>query len=143
MLEVGSTNEQDRYAVKLCCAIGCCALFLIGACTPLIPIQSGVSAAVMVENWGEDPDQDEEEQSLLEGVDDVLSGPANMLNAGIAANLAFFWSVGDLLVGNDVDYKKRHAIMSRYFPVTLSSPSTPPRQLLPSEMPGSPFAMKR
>lgn len=97
----------------------------------------------MIEDLIEDPEQDAQQQSLLEGIDDVLSGPRNMLNAGMAANLAFFWSVGDLLVGNEVAYKKRYATMSEYFPVSLSSPSTPPRQLLPSEMPGSPFAMKQ
>jgi len=113
------------------------------ACTPLTPIQAGTSAAVMVEDLTEDPEQDDQEQTLLEGIDDVFSGPRNMMNAGLAANLAFFWSVGDLLVGNEVNYRKRHEAMSKYFPVTLSSPSTPPRQLLPSEMPGSPFAMKR
>lgn len=129
--------------MKLYCAIGSCALFLIAACTPLVPIQLGTSAAVMAEDLTENQDQDEEEQSLLEGIDDVLSGPANILNAGIAANLAFFWSLWDMISGNDVDYRRRHAIMSRYFPVTLSSTSPPPRQLLPSEMPGSPFAMRR
>lgn len=117
-------------------------VMVMSACTPLAPLQYGATAAVMLEDYTEDPDQDAQEQSLLEGIDDVLSGPMNILNAGIAANGAFFWSVGDLLVGNDVDYKKRHATTSRYFPVILSSPSTPPRQLLPSEMPGSPFAMK-
>lgn len=98
--------------------------------------------AVLVEDLTEDPEQDAQEQSLLEGIDDVLSGPMNILKAGLAADLAFFWSLGDLLSGNAVDYKKRHATMSEYFPVTLSSPATPSRQLLPSEMPGSPFAMK-
>ena len=106
-------------------------------------MQAGVSAAVMIEDLTEDPEQDAQEQTLLEGIDDVLSGPRNMLNAGMAANLAFIWSVGDLLVGYDVNYKKRHEVLSRYFPVTLSSPSMPPRQLLPSEMEGSPFAMNR
>ncbi|MDE3043150.1 MAG: hypothetical protein KGJ82_21630 [Nitrospirota bacterium] len=119
-------------------------LALLGiACTPLAPIQAGTSTAVMVEDLTEDPEQDAKEQSLLEGIDDVLSGPMNILKAGLAADLAFFWSLGDLLSGNDVDYKKRHATMSGYVPVTLSSPATPPRQLLPSEMPGSPFAMKK
>ena len=115
----------------------------LSACTPLAPIQAGAYAAVMAENYMEDPDKDEEEQSILEGIDDVLSGPMNMLNSGISANLAFFWSVGDLVVGNDVDYKKRHATMSKYFPVVLSSPTMPERQLLPSEMSGSPFAMNQ
>jgi hypothetical protein len=96
-----------------------------------------------VEDLTEDPEQDAQEQSLLEGIDNVLAGPMNILQAGLAADLAFFWSLGDLFTGNDVDYKKRHATMSEYFPVTFSSPSTPPRQLLPSEMPGSPFAMKK
>ena len=96
-----------------------------------------------MEDLTEDPEQDAQEQSLLEGIDNVLAGPMNILQAGLAADLAFFWSLGDLFTGNDVDYKKRHATMSEYFPVTFSSPSTPPRQLLPSEMPGSPFAMKK
>lgn len=120
-----------------------CACAVSGCYTPLTPIQAGSSTAVMIEDLTEDPEQDAQEQSLLEGMDDVLSGPMNMLKAGLAADLAFFWSLGDLFSGNDVNYKKRYATMSEYVPVTLSSPSTPPRQLLPSEMPGSPFAMKK
>ena len=73
----------------------------LSACTPLAPIQAGAYADVMADNYMEDPDKDEEEQSILEGIDDVLSGPMNMLNSGISANLAFFWSVGDLVVGNE------------------------------------------
>lgn len=129
--------------MKLYCVVGSCVLFLISACTPLAPIQSGTSAAVMFEDLTEDPAQDAQEQSLLEGIDDIFSGPMNMLKAGIVANVAFFWSLGDLLVGNDVDFNKRAATMSQYFPLTLSSPSVAPRQLTPSEMPGSPFAMNR
>ena len=113
------------------------------ACTPLAPIQMGTTAAVMVEDYTEDPDEDDREQSLLEGIDDVFSGPMNMLNAGLAANLAFFWSIGDMFWGDEVNYTKRHETMSRYFPVVLSSPATTDRQLLPSEMPGSPFALDR
>lgn len=123
-------------------AIGSFLLIPLCACTPLAPIQAGATAAVMVEDYTEDPEQDAQEQSLLEGIDDVLSGPMNMLNAGIAANAAFFWSIGDMIWGDEVNYKKRHETMSRYFPVVLSSPATPDRQLLPSEMPGSPFALK-
>lgn len=81
----------------------------------------------MVEDLTEDPEQDANEQTLLEGIDDIFSAPMNMLKAGLAADLAFFWSLGDLFTGNDVDYKKRHATISGYFPVTLSSPSLPPR----------------
>lgn len=118
-------------------------LLSLVACTPLSAIQAGTSAAVQIEDLLEDSEQDAKEQTLLEGINDALSGPRNMLNAGLAANTAFFWSLGDLLVGNDVDFKKRVATTSEYFPVTLSSPSVAPRQLLPSEMPGSPFAMNR
>lgn len=118
-------------------------LVLMPACTPLTPIQASVSAAVTVEDLLEDPVQDAKEQTLLEGISDVLSAPVNMLNTGLTANIAFFWSLGDLLVGNDVNFNKRAATMSGYFPVTIASPVTPPRQLLPSEMPGSPFALKR
>jgi hypothetical protein len=119
-------------------------LGLLGtACTPLFPIQAGTSAAVMLEDMTEDPAQDAKEQTLLEGIDDIFSAPMNMLKTCLAADLTFFWSLGDLFTGNDVDYKKRHATVSEYLPVTISSPVEPPRQLLPSEMPGSPFAMKR
>ncbi len=116
---------------------------IMSACTPFSAIQAGTSAAVIVEDLLEDPAQDAKEQTLLEGISDVFSGPMNMLHAGLAANTAFFWSLGDLLVGNDVNFNKRVATMSGYFPVVLASPAMPTRQLLPSEMPGSPFALKK
>ena len=105
-----STGQQSfspdgwQYAMVRSLIILIC-VCAFSACTPLTPIQSGTSAAVMLEDLTEDPEQDAQEQTLLEGIDDVLSGPMNMLKAGLAANLAFFWSLGDLFTGNDVDYK--------------------------------------
>lgn len=138
-----SPRRLPAYHSRLRALVLLALLVSMSACTPFSAIQAGTSAAVTVEDLLEDPAQDAKEQTLLEGISDVFSGPMNMLNAGLAADLAFFWSLGDLLVGNDVNFNKRVATTSGYFPVVLASPTTPPRQLLPSEMPGSPFALKR
>jgi hypothetical protein len=117
---------------------------LAGCTTPFPPIQAGTTAAVMVEDQFEDPEQDAQDTTFFEFLDDLFSAPMNMMKMGLTAQAAFFGSLGDMFVGNDVNFTKRVQTVGKYLPVTYSSPPpAPPRQLLPSEMPGSPFAMKK
>ncbi|MDO8357305.1 MAG: hypothetical protein Q7U76_13020 [Nitrospirota bacterium] len=98
---------------------------IMPGCTPLSPIQAGVSTAVMLEDMTEDPDEDAKESTFLEWADDVLSFPKNTVVLFVRSTVAFFWSMGDAMGGSSVTLATREATVNDYLPVTWSSSPLP------------------
>lgn len=71
--------------------------------TPLGAAQSVIEAAVYIEDLNEDPDQDEQQASVIELVADLLRFPMNVVRTFLPSVGALVWSAGDFLVGNEVN----------------------------------------
>jgi hypothetical protein len=76
---------------------------------PLGPLSMVTGAAVVIEDFLEDPACDAVETSILEMVHDVLSAPWNGLWQLVAFEGSLWWGLGDAVAGNPPEFPVKFA----------------------------------
>jgi hypothetical protein len=90
--------------------------------TLLMPAQAAFNAAVLFEDYLEDPECDGSEASILKVASDVLNTPNTLLSVSVAYSLTITWTLLDGLTGNRPDPDKRFFEIRQWIPFGYAQP---------------------
>jgi hypothetical protein len=88
--------------------------------TVALPVTAPVGAAVLIEDYFEDPACDAQETSVIEMISDVLSAPWNVLWQLVAFEGSVGWTILDSISGKPLNPESRYTDILAWTPARWS-----------------------